>query len=628
MAARRAPGRRAGPAGRAAGPARPSSHGRTASTYATHSRLVSTRKTNSSSSARPNESAEATTAAEPGQRHDGPRERHGEAGQGRAAILAGTFGVAHGAHGGYVATYDAAQGGTRSWRARVLSRGPDPVLVVDLLQSAKTALAGVLAWVVALDVLGLEQPFLAPWAAVLVVHATVYRTVSRGGQQVAATFAGVFLAWGCGGLFGVGRLGMARDARGRVPARAAPLAARRGDHHRHDRHRRPGDQRHRPLQPAGQPAARHHGRRRGRPAGQPAGLAAAARPGRLGAGRASCPHELAGRAGGDGRRASARTCTPEDAGARGSRGCATVDVRIDEAWRLLGQARESSRFNPRRSQPAGLDDLMRTLHLLEQAVADTLSMARTMATSAENATLWDEDFRSPWKRLLAETAAAVERPRRGPAAGDRAPSSAGSPTSSPPTRCRARPGTSTAACWSTSATWSAALAQVTEWSKGSARSPVRSKRSRADVRRGTSFAAPGAGTPGAMMTPDHHLTSAAEHQRPDGVSDETVSALGKLSEALEAVEDARGHLYAFHRLCGTADLTLGEAVEELREAGHTELADQIEQRAGRPQHPRGTVELPGRRGVRRHLLLGLQGSSRSRPATSSSTAGGTCSRRR
>ena len=67
-----------------------------------------------------------------------------------------------------------------------------------------------------------------------------------------------------------------------------------------------------------------------------------------------------------------------------------------------------------------------------------------------------------------------------------------------------------------------------------------------------------------------------EHQRPDGVSDETVSALGKLSEALEAVEDARGHLYAFHRLCGTADLTLGEAVEELREAGHTDLADQVE----------------------------------------------------
>lgn len=66
------------------------------------------------------------------------------------------------------------------------------------------------------------------------------------------------------------------------------------------------------------------------------------------------------------------------------------------------------------------------------------------------------------------------------------------------------------------------------------------------------------------------------HQRPDGVSDATVSALGKLSEALEVVEQARGHLYGFHRLCGTADLTLGEAVEELRDAGHADLAARIE----------------------------------------------------
>ncbi len=66
------------------------------------------------------------------------------------------------------------------------------------------------------------------------------------------------------------------------------------------------------------------------------------------------------------------------------------------------------------------------------------------------------------------------------------------------------------------------------------------------------------------------------HRRPDGVSDQTVSALGKVSEALEAVEVARGHLYAFHRGCGTADLTLGEAVDELRAAGHADLADRIE----------------------------------------------------
>jgi hypothetical protein len=68
----------------------------------------------------------------------------------------------------------------------------------------------------------------------------------------------------------------------------------------------------------------------------------------------------------------------------------------------------------------------------------------------------------------------------------------------------------------------------------------------------------------------------AQHVRPPGVSDKTVEALGKLGEALETVEEARGHLYAFHRRCGTADLALGEAVDLLREAGHESIADAIE----------------------------------------------------
>jgi hypothetical protein len=66
------------------------------------------------------------------------------------------------------------------------------------------------------------------------------------------------------------------------------------------------------------------------------------------------------------------------------------------------------------------------------------------------------------------------------------------------------------------------------------------------------------------------------HPRPAGVDDATVEALGKLSEALEVVEHARGLLYGFHRLCGTADLTLQEAIEMLRQAGHQALADDID----------------------------------------------------
>ncbi|MEU1809003.1 hypothetical protein [Micromonospora aurantiaca (nom. illeg.)] len=66
------------------------------------------------------------------------------------------------------------------------------------------------------------------------------------------------------------------------------------------------------------------------------------------------------------------------------------------------------------------------------------------------------------------------------------------------------------------------------------------------------------------------------HRRPDGVSDATVEALGKLSEALECVERARGHLYELHQLIGHADLMLDDAVEMFRSAGHPALAERID----------------------------------------------------
>ncbi|MDV2474592.1 hypothetical protein ACFWDA_11630 [Rhodococcus zopfii] len=68
---------------------------------------------------------------------------------------------------------------------------------------------------------------------------------------------------------------------------------------------------------------------------------------------------------------------------------------------------------------------------------------------------------------------------------------------------------------------------------------------------------------------------APEHIRPEGVDDATIEALGKLSEALETVEQARGHLYAFHQLMGRGDLQVGEAADLLDAAGHTELAQRV-----------------------------------------------------
>ena len=66
------------------------------------------------------------------------------------------------------------------------------------------------------------------------------------------------------------------------------------------------------------------------------------------------------------------------------------------------------------------------------------------------------------------------------------------------------------------------------------------------------------------------------NRRPRGVSDATVAAVGMLSEALEYVERARGHLYSFHQLVGHADLLLGEACDKLRAAGHDEVATRLE----------------------------------------------------
>jgi hypothetical protein len=65
-------------------------------------------------------------------------------------------------------------------------------------------------------------------------------------------------------------------------------------------------------------------------------------------------------------------------------------------------------------------------------------------------------------------------------------------------------------------------------------------------------------------------------RRPPGVGEDTITAVGKVSEALEYVERARGHLYSFHQLIGHADLTLGDACDELRAAGHGAVADRLE----------------------------------------------------
>jgi hypothetical protein len=72
--------------------------------------------------------------------------------------------------------------------------------------------------------------------------------------------------------------------------------------------------------------------------------------------------------------------------------------------------------------------------------------------------------------------------------------------------------------------------------------------------------------------PTDELPADDPHRRPDGVDDATVEAVGKVSEAMEWVERARGHLYELHQLLGRADLLFGEAADMLDDAGHTAQA--------------------------------------------------------
>jgi uncharacterized membrane protein YgaE (UPF0421/DUF939 family) len=79
-------------------------------------------------------------------------------------------------------------------RERLGARLHDPVFWNDVVQVLKTARAAILAWVLASSVFGQPQPFLAPWAALLVVHATVGQLLGLDTWAVAVVVVvGLFL---------------------------------------------------------------------------------------------------------------------------------------------------------------------------------------------------------------------------------------------------------------------------------------------------------------------------------------------------------------------------------------------------------------------------------------------------
>src|SRR5690625_8050144 len=72
---------------------------------------------------------------------------------------------------------------SQSLRRRVGEAMRRPEFIDDLLQILKCVVAATAAWWFAVTVLESELPFLAPWTALLAVHATVYRSLSAGRSE-------------------------------------------------------------------------------------------------------------------------------------------------------------------------------------------------------------------------------------------------------------------------------------------------------------------------------------------------------------------------------------------------------------------------------------------------------------
>lgn len=298
-------------------------------------------------------------------------------------------------------------------RARITSRVGellrDPVAWTEGIQVVKTVIAAVVAWVIAARVFGLPQPFLAPWAALLVVHATVYRSFSRGAKQIAATVVGVILAWAAGNTLGldylalsvmllaallVGQLRWMKEE-GTTAAATALIVLTTGY----------SDENQVLI-------ARLYDTAIGVGVGV---LVNAAVWPPLRDHTAARAIEAVGRRVGDllARIAEefADSCTEECVEAWIERS-QELDVEVDEAWAMVRQARESGRLNPRKDsravrEPGAFGEI---LDRTEQALAEVRSMARTLEHSIHDSNDWDDEFRERWTGLLREVAWAIQNP--------------------------------------------------------------------------------------------------------------------------------------------------------------------------------------------------------------------------
>lgn len=294
-------------------------------------------------------------------------------------------------------------------RDRLADGVRDPLKWSGLIQLVKTVVAAVVAWVIASEVLALPQAFLAPWAALLVVHSTVYRTFSRGLRQVTGAVLGVLLAWAVGTMVGlstaavsvllvvglvVGSMRWFRDESTAVAATGL-IVLTTGFSNRDNL---------------------LVDRLLDTFVGIVVGLAvnlvvwpplrdyAAARAiDAIDDGVAKLLRDIA--------EALQATCDQGTVTEWVDR-TRTLDEDLDRAWALLRQARESSLLNPRRAARDVRNSKVyeEILRHNEQAIAECRSMARTIGHGIENAVEWEPAFQEPWLRLLLEAGEAIGVP--------------------------------------------------------------------------------------------------------------------------------------------------------------------------------------------------------------------------
>jgi len=295
------------------------------------------------------------------------------------------------------------RGETRSW---VRERWEDPVFWTEVVQVVKTVAAAVIAWMVATRLWHLPLSFLAPWAALLVVHSTVYRTFSEGARQVGGTVLGVLVAWAAGNLFGLGPTSvavalLAGFATGALPwlkgqgtavAATAVVVLTTGF--------------------ATNDTMLVH-----RLADTAIGIATGLLVNfvvwpplraRTAIAAMNALDDRIGELLGDIGDGLAAGCSREDVRAWVDR-TRDLDEDLDRAWALLRQARESARMNPRRSAVAlrNPQEWLALLRRLEQAVAETRSMAETIDHGMDERGDWQSAFREPYVVLLRDAGHAI-----------------------------------------------------------------------------------------------------------------------------------------------------------------------------------------------------------------------------